>query len=69
MQAYKYMQMAIGVLVDLGLDNDDYISKQKRPDSHLRTDEFRIDSEKFSVEAERTALGCYYLSAVYVCRR
>lgn len=70
MQAYKYMQMAIGVLVDLRLDTDLPIMRNRRVDGFFRKlrkeDDFHTDGGGISTEAERTALGCFYLSGVCV---
>lgn len=66
-QAYKYVQMAISIVVDLGLDQDCETVRRQRPDIVMRQDDFRTrknGSMQVSVEAQRAALGCSYISSV-----
>lgn len=57
-QAYKHLQMAIGMLVDLGLDDDPDVLHRQRLHMHTSDDGNR------SVEAQRASFGCFYLSSV-----
>lgn len=68
-QAYKYLQMAVGMMIDLGLDDDPQLLRKRRPDLYMRGDGFRTSRQgtmDVPLEAERAALGCWYLSSVYV---
>jgi hypothetical protein len=65
---YRYLQMAISMTVDLHLDNDPSIvvdqwnSSASKALPQLRRDN-PLDRAR---EAFRAALGCFYLSSVYV---
>lgn len=68
-QAYKYLQMAVSMLVDLGLDERPEMFEIQRPDLIMREDDFRSNDNGVSVvttEAQRTSLGCFYLSSMCV---
>ncbi len=68
-QSYQLLQMAIGMIIDLGLDQRPSVAMAWKVGLHLShykrnprvEDE---DDEFFSKEARRAYLGCYYLSTV-----
>jgi hypothetical protein len=62
-------QMAISMLVDLGLDDDPTDILDARADLYLTTDGLRLQDDtsvRISTEARRASLGCYYFSSMYV---
>lgn len=59
--------MANGILGDLGLDRELDNSQPQKPDVLMRQDDFRTyenGSVRVSIEAQRAALGCSYMSSV-----
>ena len=61
-QIYQYLQLAIGMVVDLGLNKPK--SQQRHPPTLSRNSMSResITSEEGTAEEERALLGCYALS-------
>lgn len=56
------------MLVDLGLDDDPVALRRQRPDLVMRKDDFcwhEYGAIRVSTEAQRTSLGCFYLSSMY----
>lgn len=67
-QIYRYLQIAISLLIDLGLDQElDNVVKQRSDlllcDPSLRS---RNGSsvDLLGIEGRRATLGCYYLSTM-----
>lgn len=68
-QAYKYLQMAVSMLVDLGLDKEPENIREELSDALLRRDKFVNCRNGFcstTPEARGARLGCFYLSSVSV---
>lgn len=65
---YSLMQMAVSVLVDLGLDQSPEHVLEERHDLHLHNPTLRSNMPSlkldFGIEARRAALGCFHLSAL-----
>jgi hypothetical protein len=64
-QAFIYMNLAISIAVDLGLD-------QEYPNMNVFTSMSRkglIENSIFTTPAKRAYLGCYYLSSAFVTDR
>ena len=60
-----YMNLAISLLVDLGLDKE--TPDAIKADAAVTSTDL-IDGDHFSAAARRTFLGCYYMSSAYVTR-
>lgn len=66
---YRILQMAIGILVDLGLDDDPETTLTERHGAYLGKSARRLHEDHpvtVSDEAARIALGCFYVSSTYV---
>ena len=64
-QSYQFLQIAIGMTIDLGLDErpcDTRTQMARSQLSHDGSDEILSSDEFYSRETRRTYLGCYYLS-------
>ncbi|KAK3074893.1 hypothetical protein LTR53_002283 [Teratosphaeriaceae sp. CCFEE 6253] len=65
-QAYRFMQLAISILVDMGLNENPRTILEKRSDADPKDSGVDVGDDSESREASRTSLGCFYLSSVYV---
>jgi len=63
--SFMYMNLAISLLVDLGLDKE--TPDTIKADAAVTSTDL-IDGDHFSAAARRTFLGCYYMSSAYVTR-
>jgi hypothetical protein len=65
---YRYLQMAVSMAVDMHLDIDPSIvvRQSNQYTSDLRFQLSYGESSNRSREAFRAALGCFYVSSVYV---
>jgi hypothetical protein len=65
---YSLLQIAVSIVVDLGLDRLPEDVLEERPDLLLQDPSLRSNrsslDQYFSTEARRAALGCLHLSAV-----
>ena len=64
-QSYQLLQIAIGMVVDLGLDQKPWNAKAQKVGlnlTHYDENEDNSSNEFFSKKARRCYLGCYYLS-------
>jgi hypothetical protein len=68
-QIYRYLQIAISVMIDLGLDQKFDNVIQERSDLLLRDPSLRSRNVSsvhlLGNEGRRATLGCYYLSTMY----
>lgn len=66
-QAYKLLQMAISMHVDLGLQADAHNEGSTGSDTHSRALGLNAANDDSFIEPEegcRASLGCYYLSSM-----
>lgn len=66
-QAYMLLQMALMVVVDLGLDKDENFKMQAIPPDGRQPDQVQRHGDHQSLAGQRALLGCYYLCSKYVC--
>jgi hypothetical protein len=67
LQAYKFMQLAIAMLVDLDMGNDAdavILSSMEPPVRVLRSGYDLAPTLCMSAAAARASIGCFYLSSV-----
>jgi hypothetical protein len=65
-QTYTYLQLAISMVIDLGLHHSNADADAQRNEQYSKDPAPCSDSSELcTAEAHRAYLGCYYLSARY----